>query len=48
MNHMDICFAEFDGLVQERQNSIANELELHISCTKPSIWYKYRWSYISK
>ena len=26
-----------DGLVQERRNSIANALELHLSCTNPSI-----------
>ena len=26
-----------DGLVQERCNSIANTLELRLSCTKPSI-----------
>ena len=26
-----------DGLVQERRNSIANTLELHLSCTNPSI-----------
>ena len=26
------------GLVQERRNSIANALELHLSCTKPSIY----------
>ena len=25
-----------DGLVQERRNSIANALELHLSCTNPS------------
>ena len=25
-----------DGLVQERRNSSANTLELHLSCTKPS------------
>ena len=25
-----------DELVQERRNSIANALELHLSCTKPS------------
>ena len=30
----------FDGLVQERLNSIANTLELHLSCTKPSISYQ--------
>ena len=27
-----------DGLVQERRNSIANALELHLSCTNPSMW----------
>ena len=27
----------FDGLVQERRNSIANALELRLSCTKPPI-----------
>ena len=27
---------DFDGLVQERRNSIANALELHLSCTNPS------------
>ena len=26
-----------DGLVQERRNSIANALELHLSCTNPLI-----------
>ena len=26
------------GLMQERQNSIANALELRLSCTSPSIW----------
>ena len=38
-----------DGLVQERRNSIANELELHLSCTSPliyvychyEIWFNY-------
>ena len=29
----------FDGLVQERRNSIANALELRLSCTNPSIYY---------
>ena len=28
-----------DGLVQERRNSIANALELHLSCTDPSICF---------
>ena len=27
-----------DGLVQERRNSIANALELRLSCTNPSIF----------
>ena len=27
---------QIDGLVQERHNSIANALELHLSCTNPS------------
>ena len=26
-----------DGLMQERRNSIANALELHLSCTNPSV-----------
>ena len=29
-----------DGLVQERHNSIANALELCLSCTNPSIWHR--------
>ena len=29
-----------DGLAQERCNSIANALELRLSCTNPSIWCK--------
>ena len=28
----------FEGLVQERRNSIANALELRLSCTNPLIW----------
>ena len=32
MNH-----GHLDGLIQERCNSIANALELHLSCTNPSI-----------
>ena len=31
----------FDGLVQERRDSIANALELRLSCTKPSIYHQY-------
>ena len=37
-----ICISAYlyiDGLVQERRNSIANALELHLSCTNPSYWY---------
>ena len=30
-----------DGLVQEKRNSIANALELHLSFTNPSIWNLY-------
>ena len=30
--------AHFDGLVQERRNSSALALELHLSCTYPLIW----------
>ena len=30
---------QFDGLVQERRNSIANALELRLSCTNPSSWW---------
>ena len=37
-----ICYKcelhKIDGLVQERCNSIANELELSFSCTNPSKW----------
>ena len=29
---------QIDGSVQERRNSIANALELHLSCTNPSRW----------
>ena len=31
--------AHIDALMQERRNSIANALELRLSCTYPSIWY---------
>ena len=27
-----------DGLMQERRNSIANALELRLSCSNPSMW----------
>ena len=32
------CSAQIDGLVQERRNSIANALELRLSCTNPLRW----------
>ena len=33
---------EIDGLVQERRNSIADALELRLSCTNPSkrLWWQ--------
>ena len=38
-----------DGLVQERRNSIANALEVHLSCTNPSICtmqiYHHAWDF---
>ena len=37
------CKSHIDGLVQERLNSIANALELHISCTNQLLTH---WSYI--
>ena len=30
-------YEHIDGLIQERRNSIANALELSLSCTNPSI-----------
>ena len=41
---------EIDGLVQERRNSIANALELCLSCTNPLRWphdhldYLFNWN----
>ena len=34
---VNVRYNHFDGLVQERRNSIANALELRLSCTNPSI-----------
>ena len=43
-----IATCDIDGLVQERSNSIANALELRLSCTNPSILsLKYNRSYKS-
>ena len=36
--------SHFDGLLQKRRNSMANALELRLSCAKPSIWYHRFWS----
>ena len=33
-----IIWKQFEGLVQERRNSSALAMELHLSCTNPSIW----------
>ena len=38
--HKNLCHY-FNGLAQERHNSIANALELHLSCTNPSIWSQF-------
>ena len=38
-NTTSLCqWCHIDGLMQERRNSIANALELHLSCTNPSIY----------
>ena len=34
---------QIDGFLQERRNSIANELELHLSCTNPLRWHHSWW-----
>ena len=31
-------YVHFDGLMQERHNSSASAMELHLSCTNPPIW----------
>ena len=36
-NKFHFCERHIDGLMQERRNSIANTLELCLSCTNPSI-----------
>ena len=36
--HFPMTVPQIDGLVQERRNSIANALELSLSCTNPSRW----------
>ena len=37
-NFYDVYTQYFDGLMQERHNSIANTLELCLSFTNPLIW----------
>ena len=39
LNHLTLIW-NIDGLMQERRNFIANELELRLSCINPSIWCK--------
>ena len=39
MDKKNDSWLHIDGLVQEKCNSIANALELHLSCTNPSISY---------
>ena len=36
-----VSYLHIDWLMQERRNSIANTLELRLSCTNPSILYTY-------
>ena len=38
-----LCIYDIDGLVQERRTSIANALELSLSCTNSSIGYLLKW-----
>ena len=38
MKNVSMSWCYIDGLVQERHKSIANALELYLSCTNPSIW----------
>ena len=35
---VSLVTSEFNGLVQERCNSIASAMELHLSCINPLIW----------
>ena len=37
-----------DGLMQERRNSIANALELCLSCTNPSIYSRYSFCIVTR
>ena len=37
-SHIILIMSNIDVLVQERRNSIADALELRLSCTNPSAW----------
>ena len=41
--HTHKSWLDIAGIVQERRNSVANALELHLSCTNPAIsyWHLY-------
>ena len=39
--NISFSWTYIDGLVQERRNSIANAMELRLSCTNLSIWQWY-------
>ena len=38
LNQDEIEFVHIDGLQPETRNSIANALELRLSCPNPSMW----------
>ena len=38
--------SQIDGLVQKRHNSIADALELRLSCTNPLRWFHHKWASI--
>ena len=40
-NDMMHTFDKIDGLMQERRNSSALAMELHLSCINPPIWFQY-------
>ena len=48
MSDATYFLADIDALVQERCNSSALGMELHLSCTNPSIYYWVNWLFSSK
>ena len=48
MNMCSIFWQHIDGLVQERRNSSALAMELHLSCTNPSISSIRYWQWCFK